>query len=121
MNHESMKELIFALYDGESSPSDREKALAHMRTCVECRQIAQRWETMGKRLFRVPPPPVPETFVQSVMDKIQDQEELQTGETWWPAARWLIPALGFGLAALLFSLAPIPQDPFIHRNSPFGR
>jgi len=28
MNHESMKDLIFALYDGESSPSDREKALA---------------------------------------------------------------------------------------------
>ena len=45
MNHDSMKELIFALYDGESSLSDREKALSHMKTCAECRQVI--WEFCG--------------------------------------------------------------------------
>lgn len=55
------------------------------------------WEPISRALSRLPTPAPNEEFVRKVMSNI----ELGTGFSW--RNFWKVPALGFGLAAVLFA------------------
>ena len=105
MNHQRLKEALQALHDGELGETDRAEASAHLAGCADCRQAYERWRRLAKAFFRAPAPPTPfqtESFVRGVMERLEPAEV-----PFWEriSAPLLIPALSFGLAGLLLSIA----------------
>lgn len=115
MNHRQLRDALPALYDGELSETERGEVLDHLKECGECRKENQRWEHIARSVFRAPAAPTAgdtEVFVRQVMGCLEPRESLGSDETfapsaWWGwlGARWLIPALSAGVAALFFSIA----------------
>ncbi len=112
MDHDRLKDRLWLLYDGELGEPERREVLAHLESCPECRETSARWGRIAGALL--PPPQVQpsEQFVQRVMARV---EEAQTEPVWIGAwrLRWLMPALGAGLAAtlLVFNLTSSPDAP----------
>ena len=111
-DHRQFRDALSALHDGELGTTEREEVLAHLRECEECREKYQRWENIARLVFRAPAAPAAgdtEMFVQRVMGRLDPHGvSVSTAPSaWWEwlGARWLIPALSAGVAALFFSIA----------------
>jgi len=121
MKHDDFRELFDELRDSELGEPLKGELLAHLASCADCRQDYERRAALAKMFFRpvaVPAPAQIEAFTRAVMEKIP------SGRV--PAARarsealrnlwWVVPSLGFALAALILALrrgAPalmVPMD-----------
>ncbi len=108
MDHEKLKDKLFALYDGELTGPGREEIERHLADCRECRQIYAQWQRTAKVLFR-PSDIVPsEGFVRRVMARIEALEQPQAAPSWRANLRWFAPALG-AAALLLFAMGSMQQ------------
>ncbi len=102
MDHAAMKDKVFALYDGELGQEARQEVEAHLKGCLECRAMYERWRTTARAFFKEPRPVPSEFFVQRVMDRIELWERPLPAPGPYARLRWLVPALG--LAAVLFAM-----------------
>lgn len=113
MTHEQFKKNLFALYDGELSGTEYREVLAHLEDCLECHEVYTNWEKIAKTFFRSPQFQTSEVFVQRVMEGVG----LLTESGWFRwrpvVLRWLVPAVGFGIAALLLFISLPDQEPAI--------
>jgi anti-sigma factor RsiW len=117
MNHEDFKKNLFALYDKELPDSECREVLAHMEDCLECRQAYTNWKTVAKKFFGSVHPQTSELFVQGVMGRLKTPTRTGRAKRRPIVIRWLVPALGFGVAALLFFISLPPQEPLISTES----
>ncbi|GIH27301.1 hypothetical protein Aph01nite_56110 [Acrocarpospora phusangensis] len=60
-------ERVSALIDGELGHNDRERALAHLTFCAECRAEVEAFRALKSRLRLMDPPPVPADLTMSLM------------------------------------------------------
>ncbi len=101
MNHESLREKIFALYDGELDAKGEAEAKAHLNACEECAALYKRWQNVSKAFFNAPKPETSEFFVRQVMNKIKVSEKpepvLGRNILW----RVLVPVFGVSLIFLM--------------------
>lgn len=107
MDHESLKELIFELYDGELNDSARHEAEAHLTVCMECKEMFTGWSKSAQLLFRDSKPVPSEFFVRRVMSRIHDLEtpKPQLRRSW--SLGWLVaPSFAVVMALFLFALMP---------------
>jgi len=103
-NHEQIRQHLFAYTDGELPEAERRALQAHLEGCPDCRAAAARWATLAGVFFRPPQPPPTssDAFVRRVMARVdaERRERLAGWAAWEGAWRWLVPALGVGVAAL---------------------
>ncbi len=109
MNHEKMKERIFALYDGELDPATRGEVEAHLGDCAECRELYERWEETAKTFFKAPETKPSEFFVRQVMSGIRELDTPKPALSRARILRWFVPAAA--LALVLLSIVPVPTQP----------
>ena len=110
MDHNVASAALSEFHDGELPPQKRREVQAHLSVCDECRKTLETWRSTASRLFAPATPPTPTqtaAFAQRVLDLIEEQRQsrsLAWARLWSP--QWLVPALGVGLAATVFFLAP---------------
>ncbi len=105
MNHQTLKDKMFALYDGELSGKELQEAQAHLASCQECGRAYAQWQRTAKTFFRVPEVEESEAFVHRVMERLEALNEPKPSRAWvtWSfPSRWFVPAMA---VALLFILA----------------
>ncbi|HRY29103.1 MAG TPA: hypothetical protein P5079_03595 [Elusimicrobiota bacterium] len=73
MNHDKMKELVFAMHDGELFPADRSVAESHLASCAECRAALAEWRKTAAAMFPAEKPVASEAFVSAVMRRIETE------------------------------------------------
>lgn len=111
MNHEAMKEKVFALHDGELALEERGEVESHLAACASCRGDLAAWKESAALFFRAPSVTPSEAFVRAVMEKV---EGLPVRESLFEKFRDLVspPRLVFaGAAALALSFALWPDRP----------
>lgn len=107
MEHEDLKARLSEYLDGELPEGERPAVEAHLAACPSCREEVREWTLLRGRLFRAPARPAAaetEAFVRRLMARLPEEE---AGEEAPLDYRWLVPALGFSFAALLFSFYPL--------------
>ena len=108
MDHQTIKEQLFALYDGELDAAARKEIESHLGGCTECREIYERWTKTAKAFFKAPTVHPSEFFVRQVMGRIQGSEVPRRVPTWNITLRWLVPVIG--VAAMFFVvMRPAPN------------
>lgn len=113
VDHDRLKDRLWLLYDGELGEPERREVMAHLEACSECRETSARWGRIAGALLAPPHVQPSEQFVRRVMARVAEAQ----AEPLWLGAwrlRWLMPALGAGLAAatlLVFNLAAWPDLP----------
>ena len=121
MDHKSMKEQIFALYDGELSAAARKEVEAHIALCGECRELYEGWAKTAKAFFKKAPEPASsEFFVRQVMNRVHELEAPKPARDWGLSLRWLVPAAG--LALMFLAVMPItpqvvPMDAMLFQDT----
>ena len=117
MDHNAIKEQLFAWYDGELDPDARQTVEAHLAVCQECREVSQRWTKTAQVFFKAQKPAVAsEFFVRTVMNRIHELESPRPARNWRISLPWLVPAVGF---AFLFFLAVFPSPQTISIDTLF--
>lgn len=110
MDHEILKQKLFALHDKELPASERVAVEAHLSGCYECRLALRDWEKISHAFFAKQPVAPSEVFVEQVMAKL-DQS---VPSPWWIGwARWFVPVVGLAGVAFFLSV-----DNPLRENSP---
>ncbi|MFA6030478.1 MAG: zf-HC2 domain-containing protein [Elusimicrobiota bacterium] len=107
MEHDDLKARLSEYLDGELPEAERSAVEAHLTGCPSCREEVREWTLLRGKLFQVPARPAAaetEVFVRRLMARLPEEE---AGEEAPLDYRWLMPALGFSFAALLFSFYPL--------------
>lgn len=110
MGHERALDRLDEWLDGELGEADAAAVSLHLDACAQCRREAALRKRLGEALFAPLAPEDPrkdEAFVRRVMGRVAEEDSAP----FWRrlAAGALTPALGLGLAALLFNiLSPGP-------------
>lgn len=110
MNHETIREKVYALYDGELPPVEQEEIRAHLQACLECRQLHGRWEKITRLFFHLAEPPASEAFVTRVMANLPARKAQGAPNGWAIFTRWAFPALGLSLAGFMLAMAAPLQE-----------
>lgn len=107
MSHEEMKELVFALRDGETlAPEARAEAERHLAACGHCRAAVVSWEKASQALFAKPVVEPSEEFTRAVLRRVRSVEE---PAVWTSRLAFFFPRLiaaGALAAAVAVMLAP---------------
>lgn len=111
LEHQTWKEQVFALYDGELAAADRPEVLRHLEACADCRGRLARWNRVAAGLLKPRAPlPTSERLVQAVMARIAQQDA--AAESWAPVPwRWVVPALSLALGLTILALPAVLQEP----------
>jgi anti-sigma factor RsiW len=113
MNHELIKEKLFALYDGPLTEQERKVVDIHLSQCPECRRTLAEWKVLSKRLF-------PRVAFSEASEDIFTLGVLQKLEPYRAPApllgrnfilRWGLPALGVAAASAWFFLSSLSANP----------
>lgn len=110
MNHNQLKDLILSLTDGELDPENQRVARRHLESCEECRHEMDDWKKLSGVLFRKIPIQKNPYFTQKVLRAIKE-EPLPSRER--PLWNWLVPSLGFGVAAVLLFTSFLPPSELV--------
>ncbi len=110
MDHKTIQDQLFALYDGELTGAVRRSVESHVAGCAECRALMAQWQQTAGRLFRAPRVATSEAFVERVMRRIAtpDRQPFRLPR-WILEGGWLVPALGFGVMLLVMVRGPLEQ------------
>jgi anti-sigma factor RsiW len=111
-NHEQIRQRVYAYTDGELPEAEYRAIQTHLEGCPDCRAAAARWATLAVAFFQppAPPPSSSDLFVRRVMARVE-AERRESLSVWEGAWRWLVPALGVGVAALAL-VVTTPRDDF---------
>ncbi len=108
MKHEDFRERIDEMRDGELPDPLKTEFTAHLAACGLCRQDYERRASLAWRLFRPAEAPSAarvEAFTRAVMEKIPGQASAPAPRAGaWRNLWWVVPSLGFALAALILAL-----------------
>lgn len=118
MDHERLKDALFAYRDGELDEAGRREVAAHLAACADCRGALERWELAAKALLEPPRVEAREAFVGGVMARIAEEEreaEAPSGAGWWLTPGF---ALALGLAVLLWPQAAPSVDQLLLSEAP---
>lgn len=116
MTHEQMQERLSEWLDGEFEPAESAAASRHIDACPACKAEVSRLRRLGESLFSArsaADPRSTEAFVARVMARV-DAESVSPWERL--AARFLAPAFGLALAALLLAISLPSSD----EDAPLG-
>lgn len=105
MRHEDIVEKLSEFRDGALGASERDAVARHLAGCADCSAFLADLERLSKALLRRPPAPnafQTEAFVARVMGRLPAPADPLA----WLTAKWLVPALGVGFAALALSFRP---------------
>lgn len=70
MDHcEEYFELLSAALDGELSPEERDRLLAHLETCPSCRELGKELSVLQRALEKLPVPAPPPTLTGAILDR----------------------------------------------------
>jgi anti-sigma factor RsiW len=109
MNHELIKEKLFALYDGPLTEQERKVVESHLSQCPECRRTLAEWRVLSKRLF----PKVAfseaseDIFTLSVLQKLEPYRAPAPLFSRNFVLRWGLPALGVAALSAWFFLSSL--------------
>jgi len=109
MDHKTIKEQLYALYDGELDALARKEAESHLADCMECRELYQGWAKTARVLFPNPKLQPSEFFVNQVMDRVRALEVPGRKLGWGLSLPWIVPAVGIAAMVLLAPVAPPPS------------
>ena len=104
MSHDTLKEKLFALYDGELTGEVRHEVEAHVANCSECRTAYAQWQQTASTFFRAPDVQTSDAFVHQMMGRLTASVRPRRAAP-WREMRWLIPAMGLA-GVLLLVLGP---------------
>ena len=113
MDHRTIQEYVFAVYDGEATASARRAVEDHLPHCASCRALLAQWQHVAGALLRQSPAVAPSaTFVGRVMERLalyrhgkglaRPRAHARHSFPQMPDLRWLVPALT--LASTVFLL-----------------
>lgn len=111
MSHDTMREKVYALYDGELRLEERAAVQTHLDACPECRAALAAWKETAARVFRPLTVPASEDFVRGVMARIA---EAPVEESLWDRIKASLtpPRLALaGAGALAASFVLWPDRP----------
>ena len=110
MDHHTMQNQLFALYDGELSGEARRLAEAHALDCAECRALLSQRKRVAGTLFRSPEVSTSEGFVEGVMQRIAMPPPRRARlPRWILEGSWLVPAVGLAAMLLIMIQGPLQQ------------
>jgi anti-sigma factor RsiW len=121
-DHDLIRRRVLTCRDAELPEAERRELLAHVEGCPDCRAASRRWEVLAGAFFRVAQPPPSEPFVRRVMARVE-AERRDSLSAWEGAWRWLVPALGVGIAALILVVttpwreSPVSTDTLLLASS----
>ena len=110
--HEVVPERIMALLDGELSSADAQAVMAHLDTCAQCAQLAERLRSTSQLLSAWRVPDIPSRVEERITALVKNtgpgfntrRASLLLRPQEWTWGRWAIWG-GGALAALLVALA----------------
>jgi anti-sigma factor RsiW len=113
MNHEEIRQQLWALYDGQLTEAEKVPWDSHLRDCAECRLLLSEWKNAAQTLFPIPdlPDATGELFVQRVMARVHDLPELQPASGWKSFLPWAAPVLGSAALAAWVFFFVLPGTP----------
>lgn len=113
MNHDEIREKLFALYDRPLTERERQLVAGHLPDCAECRQAFEEWQKISRTLF--PTPSFSEMsedlFVSKVMVRVNEAASKNGKFSWEFALRWLTPLIGSTIAAAWVFFSVLPNTP----------
>ncbi len=112
MDHQNIKEKLWAYRDFEISGPEQQEIFTHLQSCRECSFELNRLQTLGTKLKRIALAAPSEFFVRKVMDRLGDLEEAAKPMLKWAFMDWLLPLTGYAFAFFLMFLA------ISHREAP---
>ena len=75
MNHDEMKDQLYAFCDGEL-PKEQSEALAvHLESCPECRKELELWKRVSSAFFSKPAFEIPSDFCDRVMESVRARKQ----------------------------------------------
>jgi anti-sigma factor RsiW len=122
MNHELMKDLLFAFYDGQISPPDRAVVASHLSGCGDCRDALEHWKQTADAFLAPFQAESSPQAVDNVMRKIRILDEGRETLRWRSFVRWALPALALSFtgftAALVMTVQPteVSADTLLQAN-----
>ncbi len=111
MNHEWMKDQVFALYD-QRLPDDAARMIqAHLDGCSECRDVLENWKKSSRAVLQPLQLPHSDLFVRRVMSRVQafsqkDEERIR----WGAFIRWAVPALALSAAGFTLGVVSTTES-----------
>src|SRR5579872_2726144 len=113
MNHNEIKQKLFALYDGPLTEKERVLVEVHLSACPECRRAVGEWENISGALF--PQPSFSEAAEDRLVARVMDRVK-PAPTSWLPwksDLKWFVPLLGSALAAAWVFFLLLPNNPEI--------
>lgn len=110
MGHEEIVEKLSAYRDGALPPAERLLVAGHLDACASCAAALRDWERLAGVFFRPAAAPTAfqtEAFVARVMSRLPADA---AAPSFRATARWLVPALALGGAALAFSFTSYSRE-----------
>lgn len=106
MNHDEIKDKLVFFHDPELAEGERGEISVHVSSCPECAKTLKQWENARVPFAGLTPGAPSEFFVNRVMTKLAEREELKKPvEFRWPFPQWIFPTLGYGFAFFLMFVA----------------
>jgi anti-sigma factor RsiW len=106
MDHQTVKDKLFALHDRELPEEIRQEVAGHLANCSECHETYVQWQRTANAFFQPPRIQTSEAFVYQVMERVNALKEPRGLTPWGMRIRWLAPALGLTGVLLLFMGQP---------------
>jgi len=98
----SYRPLLSAYLDGDLSDEERQRLLAHLATCEDCRARLSEYQELRERLRRLPPsPPPPRSLQREVWQRLAQEERKSIPRA---RARFALATSALGLVVLLIAL-----------------
>ena len=113
MEHEEIISKLPAYADGDVPEPERGAIARHLADCETCRQELEQWVNSVKVFFtpRQDSTESIEVLVQAVMARLPAPEQpARRSGLVMPDLRWLIPIMGFSLAAFMLSFFPYLRE-----------
>ena len=112
MLHQTIRQKLFALYDGPLTEKERKLVEGHLAQCRECRKAIAEWKALSTRLFptRAFSEASEDFFTAKVMDRIRTGRIQPEKASWNLALRWLVPLLGSAAVAAWVFFAVLPDS-----------
>jgi len=101
MNHELIKEDVFALYDGQLSSARTQEIQAHLQVCSACRDLLENWKKISDLFVPAFHFEQSELFVRQVMRRVRVLSQKEERMDWGHFSRWAFPTLAMSVIGFM--------------------
>lgn len=116
MDHKTIKDNLFSVYDPETGNAERQEILSHCKTCDECRARMIQWDKLRQIFSKSDTLEASPSFVNSVMAHLPEKtwEDIPSeSRNLFPQIKiphWLLMPLGYGFAIILMFIAIVSRQ-----------